>query len=93
MSTRPDPGPPFRDGAEWVVRPAEHWVVLDHQEPCVQKVGYWMRCGRLTRSAVVTGKNKTPLAWCARHRDDRWIENGMVVEWTLRDLPGEGNDA
>lgn len=81
---RPEPPePPFRPAAHWEVRDAPHWRVLGRDEDflCHARVvpkGSGWHCDRVAVAAV---RNNT--FWCARHMDDRWIEDGRVREWVL----------
>ena len=99
MTDRPDPQREVPEGYELVAVPEEDdWRVEDGSEGCRRATGHnGPPCGR---PAVMALRRTSPLGrwgptvqwwrYCAEHSYGRWVENGQVMHWILREKIGTG---
>lgn len=86
----PGEAPP---GFEWVTRrETELWRVMGVPRPC-QEVPGWRKkpCGRsgiAEQNRGLPGRNDVWVALCPMHMQGRWVQDGAVWVWGLREAQG-----
>lgn len=100
VRAHPTPYSPAPEGHEWVAVPDQTWRLVDeHQTTAASPTG--KRCRLMLtghtycrQPAVAELKRGTrrPRWWayCPEHMYGRWIENGQVMHWVLREVPTDG---
>jgi hypothetical protein len=73
------------DGCELVAAPDEDWKI-DRTRAC--RDGGSKPCGRASAAVMIRGRKvKQRWGYCQDHMFGRWIEDGQVMHWILREKP------
>lgn len=87
MSDRPDPGREAPDGCEFVAVPDDGWTIGGREDRACR----WSMSSRCPNPTVASfQRGNGPWFYCADHMFGRWIEDGAVMVWVVREIESAG---
>ena len=89
MNDRPVPPGYAHEGHEWIAQESPYpWQIFNGSRRfCV--AGGGRPCNRKAVATLTRAQGKGTRKWhyCGDHLYGRWIEDGRIMEWVLREIP------